>query len=53
MNRTEKIRRESLILAIAVTVMALKIMFGVILFHRWRMREAELGRPVSLDDELE
>lgn len=53
MTRSDKLRRQSLILTVAVTVMALKIMFGVILFHRWRMRQASLGHPVGLDDELE
>jgi len=52
-KRSNKAVKEAGILLVAVVVMTLKIMIGVILFHRWRQRQEALGRPVSLDDELE
>jgi len=48
LSRAEK---ETVILAVAISVMAAKIMLGVILLHRWRTSAAARGEPFG--DEAE
>jgi len=46
-----KAQKETLILAVAISLMAAKIMVGIILLHRWRMTAAARGEPFG--DEAE
>jgi hypothetical protein len=46
-----KAKKETLILAVAISLMAAKIMVGIILLHRWRMTAAARGEPFG--DEAE
>ena len=41
MRQRDKIIREGTLLTVAVVIMTLKIMLGVILIHRWRLRAAK------------
>ena len=45
-----KARKEKLILAIAVSLMAAKIMLGVIMLHRWRMQSVARGEVFGADE---
>ncbi|MFY8215995.1 MAG: hypothetical protein ACOVMP_05275 [Chthoniobacterales bacterium] len=48
---SSKAKKETLILAVAISLMAAKIMVGIILLHRWRMTAAARGEPFG--DEAE
>lgn len=52
MGQASKAQKKSLILIVAVTLMALKIMLGIVLIHRWRLAAAREGLPFVEDDDL-
>lgn len=46
-----KAKKETLVLTIAISIMAAKIFLGIILLHRWRM--TALARGEAFGDEAE
>lgn len=51
MNRSQTLQKESLLLALAVTMMAVKIMAGIIIVHQMRLRAARKGLAFVEDDD--
>ena len=51
MAKPNKAQKESLILIAAVTLMTLKIMLGIVLMQRWRLKAAREGLPFIEDDD--
>ena len=51
MAKPNKAQKESFILIAAVTLMTLKIMLGIVLMHRWRLKAAREGLPFVEDDD--
>lgn len=46
-----KAQKETFILAAAISVMALKIMLGIVLLHRWRMEALTRGEAFGDEED--
>ncbi len=53
MQKRNNFKREVAAMVVASLVMAVKIWIGILLFKKWRRREAAEGRFVSRDSETE